>query len=159
MHPLVSRAKAPRCSSLFCEYRLHLWKPLTNELLRMNALISITEINSLYDQRPIIEKQASYAFVHPFTEALGGVVADIPVKFVSAVVFNIIFYFLAGLVSLYAANPRKLLSYPQVYRDTNLLNSSSSSSSPSSVPSQCQVSFELWPHPPRPWHKPCPWLV
>ncbi|OGE56227.1 hypothetical protein PENARI_c003G04364 [Penicillium arizonense] len=63
----------------------------------MNALISITEINSLYDQRPIVEKQASYAFVHPFTESLGGIVADIPVKFVSAVVFNIIFYFLAGL--------------------------------------------------------------
>lgn len=67
----------------------------------MNALISITEINSLYDQRPIIEKQASYAFVHPFAEAFGGIVSDIPVKFVSAVVFNIIFYFLAGLVSTY----------------------------------------------------------
>lgn len=65
---------------------------------RLNALISITEINSLYDQRPVIEKQASYAFVHPFAEALGGIVADIPVKFVSAVVFNIIFYFLASLV-------------------------------------------------------------
>jgi ABC-type multidrug transport system permease subunit len=65
----------------------------------MNALISITEINSLYDQRPIVEKQASYAFVHPFTESLGGIVADIPVKFMSAVVFNVIFYFLAGLVS------------------------------------------------------------
>jgi len=65
----------------------------------MNALISITEINSLYDQRPIIEKQASYAFVHPFAEAFGGIVSDIPVKFFSAVVFNIIFYFLAGLVS------------------------------------------------------------
>ncbi|KAF9890288.1 hypothetical protein FE257_006202 [Aspergillus nanangensis] len=63
----------------------------------MNALISITEINSLYDQRPIVEKQASYAFVHPFTEALGGLVADVPVKFVSAVVFNVIFYFLASL--------------------------------------------------------------
>jgi ABC-type multidrug transport system permease subunit len=64
----------------------------------MNALISITEINSLYDQRPIIEKQASYAFVHPFTEALGGVVSDIPIKLAAAVVFNIIFYFLTGLV-------------------------------------------------------------
>ncbi|KAL4809544.1 ABC-2 type transporter-domain-containing protein [Aspergillus unguis] len=63
----------------------------------MNALISITEINSLYDQRPIVEKQASYAFVHPFAEALGGIVSDIPVKFVSAVIFNIIYYFLAGL--------------------------------------------------------------
>ncbi|CAL5870648.1 uncharacterized protein PFLUO_LOCUS4888 [Penicillium psychrofluorescens] len=63
----------------------------------LNALISITEINSLYDQRPIIEKQASYAFVHPFTESLGGIVSDIPVKFVAAVVFNLIFYFLASL--------------------------------------------------------------
>lgn len=66
----------------------------------MNALISITEINSLYDQRPIVEKQASYAFVHPWAEAFGGIVSDIPVKFVSAVVFNIIYYFLAGLVSI-----------------------------------------------------------
>lgn len=64
----------------------------------MNALISITEINTLYDQRPIIEKQASYAFVHPFTEAFGGILADIPIKFITATVFNIIFYFLAGLV-------------------------------------------------------------
>lgn len=71
----------------------------TDPQSRMNALISITEINSLYDQRPIIEKQASYAFVHPFTEAFGGIVSDVPVKFVSAVVFNIIFYFLVGLVS------------------------------------------------------------
>lgn len=67
-------------------------------LYRLNALISITEINSLYDQRPIIEKQASYAFVHPFTEALGGIVADLPIKFLAAVTFNIIIYFLAGLV-------------------------------------------------------------
>ncbi|KAJ5127187.1 hypothetical protein N7448_007966 [Penicillium atrosanguineum] len=63
----------------------------------LNALISITEINSLYDQRPIIEKQASYAFVHPFTEALAGIVADIPVKLFAAVIFNVIFYFLASL--------------------------------------------------------------
>jgi len=63
----------------------------------LNALIAITEINRLYDQRPIVEKQASYAFYHPFTEALAGIVADIPVKFVIAVAFNIILYFLAGL--------------------------------------------------------------
>ena len=63
----------------------------------LNALISISEINSLYDQRPIVEKQASYAFYHPWTEAMAGVVSDIPVKFVIAVCFNIILYFLAGL--------------------------------------------------------------
>ena len=63
----------------------------------LNALIAITEINRLYDQRPIVEKQASYAFYHPFTEALAGVVSDLPIKFMLAVVFNIILYFLAGL--------------------------------------------------------------
>lgn len=63
----------------------------------LNALISIGEINTLYAQRPIVEKQASYAFYHPFTEALAGVVSDIPVKFTIATVFNIILYFLAGL--------------------------------------------------------------
>jgi ABC-type multidrug transport system permease subunit len=97
----------------------------------MNALISITEINSLYDQRPVIEKQASYAFVHPFAEALGGIVADIPVKFVSAVVFNIIFYFLASLVCFTHLGISQLVL--TLCSDTNLLNSSSSSSSPFSV--------------------------
>lgn len=63
----------------------------------LNALISITEINSLYDQRPIIEKQASYAFVHPFAEAMGSIVADLPIKFVASAAFNIVLYFLAGL--------------------------------------------------------------
>lgn len=63
----------------------------------LNALIAITEINTLYAQRPIVEKQASYAFYHPFTEALAGIVSDIPVKFAIAVCFNIILYFLAGL--------------------------------------------------------------
>lgn len=63
----------------------------------LNALTAMSEINSLYDQRPIIEKHNSYAFYHPATEAIAGVVADIPVKFAVAVVFNIIIYFMAGL--------------------------------------------------------------
>jgi ATP-binding cassette, subfamily G (WHITE), member 2, PDR len=63
----------------------------------LNALIAITEINKLYAQRPIVEKQASYAFYHPFAEALAGIVSDTPVKFIIAVCFNIILYFLAGL--------------------------------------------------------------
>jgi ABC-type multidrug transport system permease subunit len=63
----------------------------------LNALTAMSEINSLYAQRPIIEKHNSYAFYHPATEAIAGVVADIPVKFALAVVFNIILYFMAGL--------------------------------------------------------------
>lgn len=62
-----------------------------------NALTAIAEINSLYAQRPIVEKHASYAFYHPYTEAIAGIVSDIPVKFVQAVGFNIILYFMSGL--------------------------------------------------------------
>ena len=63
----------------------------------LNALSAISEINSLYNQRPIVEKQASYAIYHPWTEAMAGIVTDIPIKFMIATVFNIILYFLASL--------------------------------------------------------------
>lgn len=63
----------------------------------LNALVAMSEINSLYDQRPIVEKHNSYAFYHPATEAIAGIVCDIPVKFLLAVGFNVILYFLAGL--------------------------------------------------------------
>lgn len=62
-----------------------------------NALTSIGEISGLYAQRPIVEKHNSYAFYHPSTEGISGIVADIPVKFVQALVFNIIIYFLGQL--------------------------------------------------------------
>jgi ATP-binding cassette subfamily G (WHITE) protein 2 (PDR) len=37
----------------------------------MAAFQSFLEINTLYAQRPIVEKQAKYAFYHPFSEAVG----------------------------------------------------------------------------------------
>lgn len=63
----------------------------------LNALTAMSEINALYSQRPIVEKHASFAFYHPATEAIAGVLSDIPVKFALAVAFNIILYFMAGL--------------------------------------------------------------
>jgi len=63
----------------------------------LNALMAVTEINRLYNQRAIVEKHHSYAFYHPFAEAMAGIVSDIPVKFTIAVAFNIILYFLANL--------------------------------------------------------------
>jgi ATP-binding cassette subfamily G (WHITE) protein 2 (PDR) len=63
----------------------------------LSALQSIVEINTLYAQRPIVAKHKSYAFYHPFTEAVAGIVADLPIKFCVTTVFNIILYFLAGL--------------------------------------------------------------
>lgn len=62
-----------------------------------NALTALSEIASLYSQRPIVEKQASYRFVHPAAEAIAGIVSDIPIKFLVAVCFNVVLYFLAGL--------------------------------------------------------------
>lgn len=63
----------------------------------VNALAAIAEISSLYSQRPIVEKHASYAFYHPATEAFAGIIADLPIKLVGGSVFNLIIYFMAGL--------------------------------------------------------------
>jgi len=63
----------------------------------LNALTAISEIDGLYAQRPIVEKHNSYAFYHPATEAAAGIVADIPIKLMTATVFNLVVYFLAGL--------------------------------------------------------------
>ncbi|EXJ79220.1 ATPase [Capronia epimyces CBS 606.96] len=69
----------------------------------LNSLMTVTEINALYGQRPIVEKHASYAFYHPFAEALAGVVADLTIKIAASVIFNTIIYFLGGL--RYEAGP------------------------------------------------------
>ena len=63
----------------------------------INALTAISEIVSLYAQRPIVEKQRSYAFYHPATEAAAGIFLDIPMKFAVACVFNLVIYFMGGL--------------------------------------------------------------
>ncbi|KAJ4191988.1 hypothetical protein NW755_004123 [Fusarium falciforme] len=63
----------------------------------MNALITINEIVQLYAQKLIVEKQARYAFVHPFTEALAGILVELPIKLFRCSVFSIILYFMANL--------------------------------------------------------------
>ncbi|KAH7110799.1 ABC-2 type transporter [Dactylonectria estremocensis] len=63
----------------------------------INALSAISEIASLYNQREIVEKHKSYAFYHPATEAIAGIITDIPIKFITSVAFNLVLYFLSGL--------------------------------------------------------------
>ncbi|KAK9456593.1 ABC-2 type transporter-domain-containing protein [Dipodascopsis uninucleata] len=65
--------------------------------LLFNALTSVAEITNTYAQRPIIQKQKSYAFYMPAAEALSSMVSDLPLKLVTAVCFNLILYFLANL--------------------------------------------------------------
>ncbi|KAM0600644.1 hypothetical protein ACHAPN_000436 [Verticillium nonalfalfae] len=67
------------------------------QAILISALSAISEINNLYSQRPIVEKHASYAFYHPAAEAIAGIVSDIPIKFITSTVFNVVLYFLAGL--------------------------------------------------------------
>ncbi|GJN70075.1 hypothetical protein PLICBS_004127 [Purpureocillium lilacinum] len=63
----------------------------------MSALITITEIMALYAQRPIVERQARYAFVHPFTEALASAISDLPIKLLRCSMFSIVLYFMVNL--------------------------------------------------------------
>ncbi|KAJ5787645.1 CDR ABC transporter [Penicillium paradoxum] len=63
----------------------------------MNALLTINEILQLYAQRPVVEKQAGYAFVHPFTEALASLLVDLPIKIIRISIFTIVLYFMANL--------------------------------------------------------------
>ncbi|RHZ64962.1 uncharacterized protein CDV56_109383 [Aspergillus thermomutatus] len=63
----------------------------------LNTFTAMSKINNLYSQSLIVVKQASYTFYHPSTEAIAGVIGDILVKFVVAVVFNTIMYFMGYL--------------------------------------------------------------
>lgn len=63
----------------------------------MNTLASVSEITTLFNQRPIVEKHKTYAFYYPFAESLADVIAFLPVKLVTAVAFNVILYFLGDL--------------------------------------------------------------
>jgi ATP-binding cassette, subfamily G (WHITE), member 2, PDR len=63
----------------------------------MNTLASVSEITTLFNQRPIVEKHKTYAFYHPFAEGLADIIAYLPVKFLTSVAFNVILYFLGDL--------------------------------------------------------------
>lgn len=62
-----------------------------------NAFASALEITTLYDQRPIVEKQSRYAFYHRSAEAMASVLMDIPFKILNAIAFNLVFYFMTNL--------------------------------------------------------------
>ncbi|KAF4467487.1 ABC transporter CDR4 [Fusarium albosuccineum] len=62
-----------------------------------NAFASALEIMTLYEQRPIVEKQSRYAFYHPSAESYASVLVDMPYKVLNAIVFNLVFYFMTDL--------------------------------------------------------------
>ncbi|KIJ64910.1 hypothetical protein HYDPIDRAFT_132105 [Hydnomerulius pinastri MD-312] len=61
------------------------------------GLFAMSEIPSLFAQRPIIQRQKKLAMYHPFVEAIALTLVDIPVTFFIVTIFSIILYFLVGL--------------------------------------------------------------
>ncbi|KAF7927775.1 uncharacterized protein EAE98_006157 [Botrytis deweyae] len=63
----------------------------------LNAFTDSLEILQLSNERLVVEKQARYAFVHPFAEAFASILCSIPVRLCSNVLFNAILYFMTSL--------------------------------------------------------------
>jgi ABC-type multidrug transport system permease subunit len=82
--PATTAAFFSKGSVLFC-------------VVLVNTLMSVAEIPTLFAQRPIVAKHVQYALYHPASDALAGVIADLPIKWLISTVFGIIMYFLAGL--------------------------------------------------------------
>lgn len=47
------------------------------------------QILTLYAQRPIVDKQARYAFYRPSAEAFASMLTDMPYKICNAILFNL----------------------------------------------------------------------
>ncbi|EGO01341.1 hypothetical protein SERLA73DRAFT_159769 [Serpula lacrymans var. lacrymans S7.3] len=61
------------------------------------ALFAMSEIPSLFAQRPIVRRHQKAAMYHPFIEGLAMTLVDIPVTFCTISIYCIILYFLVGL--------------------------------------------------------------
>jgi len=62
-----------------------------------NSFTGMAEITSSYAQRPILVRQRSFAMLRPSADMLALTLVDLPFKFATTAVFDIILYFLAGL--------------------------------------------------------------
>ena len=65
--------------------------------LLFSALTTLSEIPSLFVQRPIVHRHHTAALYHPFVEALALTIVDIPITFLCSAAFGVILYFLVGL--------------------------------------------------------------
>ncbi|KAI9464145.1 P-loop containing nucleoside triphosphate hydrolase protein [Lactarius psammicola] len=54
-------------------------------------------IPALFVQRPIVVKHARAAMYHPFIEAAALTIVDVPITFVTIMIFSLILYFIVGL--------------------------------------------------------------
>ena len=65
--------------------------------LLWTAISSLSEIPALFNQRAIVVKHAKAAMYHPFVEAAALTLVDIPITFITIILFSVILYFMVGL--------------------------------------------------------------
>ncbi|EER38850.1 ABC drug exporter AbcA [Histoplasma capsulatum H143] len=65
--------------------------------LLSNAFGSQLEVLTIYDERPVVEKQNRFAFYHYSSQAIASYLIDLPYKVGNMFVFNIIIYFMTNL--------------------------------------------------------------
>lgn len=61
-----------------------------------NAVQALSEIGTQYAQRPIVQRQKSYAMYRPFADAVASMVAQYPYKLLVVSVFDLIIYFMVN---------------------------------------------------------------
>ncbi|KAF4579747.1 hypothetical protein EYR40_000077 [Pleurotus pulmonarius] len=64
--------------------------------LFLPALFTMSEIPSLFKQRPIVRRHERAAMYHPMIEALAMTIVDIPVTFITISIYSIVLYFVVG---------------------------------------------------------------
>ena len=62
----------------------------------INSYSSVLEIYNIYETRPIQQKHREYALYSPAADAIGSLVTDLPLKFISSCCFNLILYFIVN---------------------------------------------------------------
>ncbi|KAH8701389.1 AtrD, ABC-transporter [Phaeosphaeriaceae sp. PMI808] len=65
--------------------------------IMINSCTPAFEVLTMWAQRPIVEKHARYAFYHPVAEGIASMVADLPNKIITSLLFNMCLYFITNL--------------------------------------------------------------
>ena len=55
------------------------------------------EVMTLYEARPVVEKHRKFALYRPSADALASIISELPVKLISSISFNFVFYFMVNL--------------------------------------------------------------
>lgn len=61
------------------------------------AVISMSEVPSLFGQRPIVQRQSSWAMYRPSIDQVALTLVDLPITFLASLLFGVLLYEMAQL--------------------------------------------------------------